>query len=167
MKTTFAGFNGSSLTFDPEATGEARWKAVSFDDRVSITTRPESYVDQVTGNERTETVFNVAISPGASLSPTGAAGLGRALVAVSSDAEQFAGIVRNYEYTIASRDSDLPPNHDEFNQAVWFHSGVEVVANRGDDEVELNLGDAAMGVPVKDVDRIAAMLTAAGKYTRS
>lgn len=163
----FTAPNGSVLSLTPDVDGPGRWYARAFTTAVSLTIEPITTYDEVAGRERT--TFNITVDT-SGVSPQSyrdAGDLGRALVAVSADAEYLAGVIANVD-AAHEGESTLPaPTYDYGNTAHWSAPcNVGIDAAKDDDSIEIDTFDGTrVDIEHAELDTFIDMLRSAREFT--
>lgn len=162
----FTAPNGSVLSLDPSIDGPGRWYARSFTTAVTLTVEPITTYDEVAHRERT--IFNLVVSNDAGTKSYRDAGdLGRALIAVSADADYFAGVIANVDAADLGGSSLPDPDNDYGSSAHWSTPvGLGINAAKDDDSIELDTYDGTrVDIEHDELDAFIAALRAARAYT--
>lgn len=163
----FTAPNGSVLSLNPSVDGPGRWYARSFTTKVSLAVEPTVTYDEVLHRERT--IFNLAVTVGGDSSqPYRDAGdLGRALIAVSADADYFAGVIANVDAADLNGSSLPDPSYDYGDSAHWATPiGLGINAAKDDDSIELDTFDGTrVDIEHAELDTFIDMLRSAREFT--
>lgn len=163
--TVFTAPNGSVLSLNPAVDGPGRWYARSFTTAVTLTVEPITTYDEVAHRERT--IFNLVVSNDAGTKSYRDAGdLGRALIAVSADADYFADVIANVD-AAGQNGSALPPTYDYGNSAHWSAPcNVGIDAAKDDDIIEIDTFDGTrVDIEHAQLDTFIDMLRSAREFT--
>lgn len=165
--TVFTAPNGSVLSLDPSIDGPGRWYARSFTTKVSLAVEPITTYDEFAGRERT--IFNLVVTVGgdSSQSYRDAGDLGRALIAVSADADYFAGVIGNVDAADLGASALPEPTNNYGNSAYWSAPcGVGINAAKDDDSIEIDTFDGTrVDIENAVLDTFIDMLRAAREFT--
>ena len=162
----FTAPNGSVLSLDPSIDGPGRWYASSFSTAVTLTIEPITFYDEDLCRERT--LFNLVVSNDAGAKSSRDAGdLGRALVAVSADADYFADVIANVDAAGQGKSMLPPPTYDYGNTAQWSTPcNVGINAAKDDDSIELDTFDGTrVDIGHTELDTFIDMLRSAREFT--
>lgn len=163
----FTAPNGSVLSLDPSIDGPGRWYARSFTSKVSLAVEPITTYDEFAGRERT--IFNLAVTVGgdSSQSYRDAGDLGRALVAVSADAEYLADVIANVDAAGQNGSALPPPTYDYGNTAHWSAPcNVGIDAAKDDDSIEIDTFEGTrVDIEHAQLDTFIDMLRSAREFT--
>lgn len=164
--TVFTAPNGSVLSLNPAVDGPGRWYARSFTTAVTLTVEPITTYDEVAHRERT--IFNLAVSNDAGTKSYRDAGdPGRALIAVSADADYFADVIANVDAAGQNGSALPPPTYDYGNSAHWSAPcNVGIDAAKDDDIIEIDTFDGTrVDIEHAQLDTFIDMLRSAREFT--
>ena len=164
--TVFTAPNGSVLSLNPAVEGPGRWYARSFTTAVTLTVEPITTYDEVAHRERT--IFNLVVSNDAGTKSYRDAGdLGRALIAVSADADYFADVIANVDAAGQNGSALPPPTYDYGNSAHWSAPcNVGIDAAKDDDIIEIDTFDGTrVDIEHAQLDTFIDMLRSAREFT--
>jgi len=164
--TVFTAPNGSVLSLNPAVDGPGRWYARSFTTAVTLTVEPITTYDEVAHRERT--IFNLVVSNDAGTKSYRDAGdLGRALIAVSADADYFADVIANVDAAGQNGSALPPPTYDYGNSAHWSAPcNVGIDAAKDDDIIEIDTFDGTrVDIEHAQLDTFIDMLRSAREFT--
>lgn len=164
--TVFTAPNGSVLSLNPAVDGPGRWYARSFTTAVTLTVEPITTYDEVAHRERT--IFNLVVGNDAGTKSYRDAGdLGRALIAVSADADYFADVIANVDAAGQNGSALPPPTYDYGNSAHWSAPcNVGIMAAKDDDIIEIDTFDGTrVDIEHAQLDTFIDMLRSAREFT--
>lgn len=164
--TVFTAPNGSVLSLNPAVDGPGRWYARSFTTAVTLTVEPITTYDEVAHRERT--IFNLVVSNDAGTKSYRDAGdPGRALIAVSADADYFADVIANVDAAGQNGSALPPPTYDYGNSAHWSAPcNVGIDAAKDDDIIEIDTFDGTrVDIEHAQLDTFIDMLRSAREFT--